>query len=142
MGHRRRSCWRRQRRRGAVKRLSVTRGDKAALLERQGDQEWRMLEPTKRAASAGRVDDVLFGVRGLKWKEIVAPKGEDAAKYGLDKPASEITLYRGDGTAIVTLMLGKKDGDRLYVQTKSAPAIYAVDARQLELPKIPEDFQG
>ena len=39
-------------------------------------------------------------------------------------------------------MLGKKDGDRLYVQTKSEPAIYAVDARQLELPKIPEDFQG
>lgn|SRR5712691_2913205 len=126
----------------AVKRLHVTRDGKAVLLERQGDQEWRMLEPSKRAASAGRVDDVLFGVRGLKWKEIVAPKGEDAAKYGLDKPASEITLYRGDGTAIVTLMLGKKDGDRLYVQTKSAPAIYAVDARQLELPKIPEDFQG
>jgi Domain of unknown function (DUF4340) len=112
------------------------------LLERQGDQEWRMLEPTRRAANASRVDDVLFGVRGLKWKEIVAPKGEDPARYGLDKPAGEITLYRSDGTAIVTLMVGKKDGQRLYVQTKSAPTIYAVEAGQLELPKVPEDFQG
>ena len=101
-----------------------------------------MLEPTKRAANAGRVDDVLFGVRGLKWREIVAPKDEDPAKYGLDKPTAEISLYRSDGTAIVTLMLGKKDGDRLYVKTMSGPTIYAVDARQLELPKIPEDFQG
>jgi hypothetical protein len=125
-----------------VKRLLLTRDGKAVLLERQGDQEWRMLEPTRRAANAGRVDDVLFGVRGLKWKEIVAPKGEDPARYGLDKPVGEITLYRGDGTAIVTLMVGKKDGQRLYVQTKSAPTIYAVEAGQLELPKIPEDFQG
>jgi len=126
----------------AVKRVHLIRDGKSVLLERQGDQEWRMLEPTRRAANAGRVDDVLFGVRGLKWKEIVAPKGEDPARYGLDKPAGEITLYRGDGTAIVTLMVGKKDGQRLYVQTKSAPTIYAVEAGQLELPKIPEDFQG
>ena len=126
----------------AVKRLQLTRDGKAVLLERQGDQEWRMLEPTRRAANAGRVDDVLFGVRALKWKEIVAPKGEDPARYGLDKPTGEITLFRGDGTAIVTLMVGKKDGQRLYVQTKSAPTIYAVEAGQLELPKIPEDFQG
>ena len=126
----------------AVKRLQLTRDGKAVLLERQGDQEWRMLEPTRRAANAGRVDDVLFGVRGLKWKEIVAPKGEDPARYGLDKPTGEITLFRGDGTAIVTLMVGKKDGQRLYVQTKSAPTIYAVEAGQLEFPKIPDDFQG
>jgi hypothetical protein len=125
-----------------VKRLQVTRDGKAVLLERQGDQEWRMLEPVRRAANAGRVDDVLFGVRGLKWKEIVAPTGEDPARFGLDKPAGEITLYRGDGTAIVTLKLGKKDGDRLYVQTKATSTIYAIEARQLELPKVPEDFQG
>src|SRR5262249_34673197 len=115
---------------------------KAVLLERQGDQEWRMLEPTRRAANAGRVDDVLFGVRGLKWKEIVAPKGEDAARYGLDKPTGEVTLFRGDGTALVTLMAGRKDGERLTVQRKSAPTIYAVEAGQLVLRKIPEDFQG
>src|SRR5262249_28290384 len=125
-----------------VKRVQMTRDGKAVLLERQSDQEWRMLEPTRRAANAGRVDDVLFGVRGLKWKEIVAPKGEDPARYGLDKPTGEITLYRGDGTAIVTLMLGKKGGCRVYVKTKSATSMYAGEAGQRELRKIPEDFQG
>ena len=85
---------------------------------------------------------MLYGVRSLKWKEIVAAKGEEPARYGLDKPAAEVTLYRSDGTAIVTLLLGKKEGDRLYVKTASTSAIYAVESRQLEIPKVPDDFQG
>jgi hypothetical protein len=125
-----------------VQRMHIKRDGKTVLMERRGESEWRMLEPSKGAVKAGKADDVLFTIRALKWREMVAPKGEDAAKYGLATPSGEVALFRGDGTEIATLLLGGQDGGRRYVKLKSAPAIYAIDARLLELPKVPEDFQG
>lgn len=123
-----------------VTRVQVTRGDKRVLVERRGDDEWRLLEPTKGPARRSKVDDIVYGLRGLKWKEIVAPGGEDAARYGLDKPEAVITLYRADGGEIVTVEVGRKDGERRFVRAKGSPAIYAVEARLLELPAVPDDF--
>ncbi len=123
-----------------VKRLQVSRDGQRVLLERRGEDSWRVLEPAPGAARASRVDDVLYGLRGLKWQAIVSPQGEDLARWGLDTPAAEVGLYREDGTAIVRLLVGKRDGDRLYVKTAAAPTVYAVQARELELPKVPDDF--
>lgn len=123
-----------------VTRVQVTRGDKRVLVERRGDDGWRLLEPTKGPARRSKVDDIVYGLRGLKWTEIVAPGGEDAARYGLDKPEAVITLYRADGGEIVTVEVGRKDGERRFVRAKGSPAIYAVEARLLELPAVPDDF--
>lgn len=123
-----------------VKRLGLKSGDKSVLLERRSDTEWRFVEGGKGAVKPGKVDDVLFGLRGLKWKDLVAPPAQDLARYGLDAPAAEITLYRTDGTAITTLLVGKQDGDRRYVKSQAAREVYAIDAKQLEIPKIPDDF--
>jgi hypothetical protein len=123
-----------------VKRLSLKSGDKTVLLERRSDTEWRFVEGGKGTVKAGKVDDVLWNLRGLKWKDLVAPQGQDLARYGLDAPAAEITLYRTDGTALTTLLVGKQEGGRRYVKTQAAPEIYAIDAKQLDLPKIPDDF--
>lgn len=125
-----------------VTRLGVKSGDKAVLIERRSDTEWRFVEGGKGVAKAAKVDEVLWTLRGLKWKDLVAPQGQDLARYGLDAPAAEITLYRTDGTAITTVLVGKQDGDRRYVKSQAAPQIYAIDAKQLEIPKIPDDFQG
>jgi hypothetical protein len=125
-----------------VHRLQVRSEGKTALLERKGDADWRLLEPTRGSARTGRVDDILYGVRGLKWKTIAAPRDAEAATYGLDAPAGEVTLFRADGTEIASVQLGKREGDARYVKLKSAPAIYTIDAAALELPKIPDDLQG
>jgi hypothetical protein len=126
-----------------VQRVTVRRGDKTAVLERKGEGEWRMAEPAKGAAKSGKVDDLLYTVRGLKWQNVVAPGGEDPARYGLDAPQLEISLGRGDGGEIGTLLVGKRDGDRVYVRTKASPTIYALEARQLgDLPTVPDDFKG
>ncbi|MGH7323661.1 MAG: DUF4340 domain-containing protein [Candidatus Rokuibacteriota bacterium] len=123
-----------------VKRVQVKRGEQAVLLERRSDSEWRFLEGGQGAARGAKVEDVLWALRGLKWKEIVAPAGEALPKYGLDAPTAEIVLFRADGTTIVSVLVGKQDGDLRYVKTKAAPTVYAVDARQLEVPKVPDDF--
>lgn len=126
----------------AVKRVRVRVGGDVALLERTGDTEWRMLEPTKLMARAAKVEELLGMVRGLKWQEIVAPAGEEPARYGLDAPSMEVALLKPDGAPVATVLVGKRDGDRAYVKLAAEPAIYAVDARQLgEPPKVPSDFR-
>lgn len=126
-----------------IKRLRVRAGGQTAVLERSGDIDWKLVEPTKGAAKGPRVEDVLFSVRALRWTEIVSPGGEDAARFGLDAPSMEVVFLKGDGAELARLTVGKRDGDRAYVRTGSGPAIYAVDARTLGAePKIPDDFKG
>jgi hypothetical protein len=125
-----------------VKRVALKRGTQSMVLERQGDNEWRMVEPSKGAAKSARVDDLLYTARALKWKDIVAPRGEEPARYGLDPPELEITLQRADGSDIGTVLVGTREGDQVFVRTKTAPAIYTLEARQLgDLPNL-DDFKG
>ncbi|MBI3638023.1 MAG: DUF4340 domain-containing protein, partial [Candidatus Rokubacteria bacterium] len=126
-----------------VKRVRLKSGGKTLVLERKSDTEWRTVEPTKGAAKSGRVDELLFTLRGLKWKDLAAPTGAEPAKYGLDAPALEATLYSDGGKEIATIAIGRRDGAVTYVKTGAAPAVYAVDTRALgEPPKIPDDFQS
>jgi hypothetical protein len=126
-----------------IKRLRVRAGGQTAVLERSGENDWKLVEPTKGNARGPRVEDILFSVRALRWKDIVSPAGEDASRYGLDAPSMEVVFLKGDGAELARLTVGKRDGDRAYVRTGNAPTIYAVDARTLGAePKIPDDFKG
>src|SRR6266403_182488 len=126
-----------------IKRMRVKAGGQTAVLERSGDADWKLVEPTKGAAKGARVDDIVYGVRALRWKQVVAPNGEDAAKYGLDAPTLQIVLLKGDGGELARLTVGRQDAERAYVRTGAGPAIYAVDPRTLgPAPKVPEDLKG
>jgi hypothetical protein len=126
-----------------VKRVRVSAGGQTAVLERKGEDDWRMLEPTKGGANANKVNDLLYGLRGLRWKEIVAPAGQDAARFGVDAPTLEVALFKGDGGEIATVIVGKREGELAYVRTKAQPAIYSVEGRLLgPVPKVPDDFKG
>jgi hypothetical protein len=125
-----------------VQRIRVRAGTQRVLLERSGETEWKLVEPTRGAAKRATVDTLLFALRGLRWTEIAAPEGEEAGKYGLDAPTLEVTALRADGGELVTLVVGRRDDKRAWVRTKSGPAIYAVEADRLPAPKLPDDFKG
>jgi hypothetical protein len=126
-----------------IKRMRVRAGGQTAVLERSGDTDWKLVEPAKGAAKGARVDDIVYGVRALRWKQIVAPKGEEAAKYGLDAPSLEVVMLKGDGGELARLVVGRRDADRAYVRTGAGPVIYAVDPGALgPAPKVPDDFKG
>jgi hypothetical protein len=126
-----------------VKRVRLQAGGQTMVLERKGDTEWRVLEPAKGTANASKVDDLLFTLRALRWKDIVAPDGQEPARYGLDAPTLEVSLFRGDGGEIATVQVGKRDGDLAYVRTKAQPAVYSIESRTLgPAPKVPDDFKG
>jgi Domain of unknown function (DUF4340) len=126
-----------------IGRVRVTSGDQVVVLERSGETNWKLVEPKRGPANGDRVDDLLRTIRILRWKEIVSADGSNAAQYGLEPPSLEVILFKADGAEIGGLAVGKRDGDRAYVRTKTAPAVYAVDARQLgDPPKLPDDFKG
>ena len=125
-----------------VKRLRLTAGGTTVVLERSGDAAWRFVEGARGAAKSTGVENLLFMLRALKWKEIAAPKGEEPARYGLDAPTFEAALLRADGSEAATLRIGKRDDGRAWVRA-AGPAIYAVDAAQLgDLPRLPDDLKG
>jgi hypothetical protein len=126
-----------------VMRVRVRAGGQTVVMERKGAAEWRMVEPTKGAAKGTKVDDLLYTLRGLRWTEIAAPAGQDAASYGLDAPTLEIALFRGDGGEIATVQVGKREDAVAYVRTGGQSPVYKVEARTLgETPKVPDDFKG
>ena len=126
-----------------IKRMRVRAGGQTVVLERKGDTEWRMVEPTKGAAKTAKVDDLLYTLRGLRWTDIAAADGQDPARYGLDTPTLEVALFKGDGGEIATVQVGKRDGANAYVRTGAQPTVYRVEGRTLgETPKVPDDFKG
>jgi hypothetical protein len=116
---------------GDVKRARVTGGDKPLVVEKSGETDWKQVEPTRGATKDGRVANVLLALKALKWKEI-ASKGGDDAKYGLDKPELEMSVFKADGSEVGTLLVGKSDGAVTYVKVKAEPGIYAVSSKDLE----------
>ena len=116
---------------GDVKRARVTAGDKPLVVEKTGETEWKQVEPARGATKDGRVANVLLALKGLKWKEI-ASKGGDDAKFGLDKPELEVTVFKGDGSELGTLLVGRSDGAVTYVKLKAEPGIFAVSSKDLE----------
>jgi hypothetical protein len=126
-----------------IKRMRVRAGGQTVLVERSGDVDWKLVEGGRGSAKAATVDNLLYALRALKWKSIATPTGDEPARYGLDAPTLEVTLLKADGAELAALLVGKRDGERAWVKLKAAPAIYAVDAKQLgEPPKVPDDFKG
>jgi len=125
-----------------VKRVRVKANGQTALLERSGDADWKLVEPTKGAAKSSKIEDILYTLRALKWDEIVAAKGDAPARWGLDAPTLEVTLFKADGGELGTLVVGKRDGERVFARTATSP-VYAVSAKQMgDPPKVPDDFKG
>jgi hypothetical protein len=115
---------------GDVKRARVS-GDKPLVVEKSGETDWKQVEPARGPTKDGRVANVLLALKSLKWKEI-ASKGGDEAKFGLDRPELEVSVFKADGTEVGTLLVGKTDGAVTYVKVKAEPGIFAVSSKDLE----------
>jgi hypothetical protein len=116
---------------GDVKRARVTGGEKPLVVEKSGETDWKVTEPSRGSTKEGRVSSLLLGLRALRWKEI-ASKGGDEAKFGLDKPELEVTIFKNDGAELATLQVGRTDGAVTYVKLKAEPSIFAVSGKDLE----------
>ena len=65
-------------------------------------------------------------------KEIAAKGPEDAARWGLDRPEVELTLFKDGAAELATLLVGRTDGAVTYVKLKAEPAIFAVSSKDVD----------
>ena len=115
-----------------VKRARIVAAGKPLVVERSGESDWKVVEPSRGTAPGVKVTSVFFALKALRWKEIASPKGDDPARYGLDHPELEVSLYKADGGEVGTLLVGKPEGALTYVRMKNGPSIYAVESRFLD----------
>jgi hypothetical protein len=126
-----------------VKRVRVVAGDKRLVVEKRGEDAWRIVEGGKGSAKEFKVTSLLLALRALRWKDIAAPDASQAQKFGLDKPEVEVTVLKGDGSEMAKLAIGRTEDKVAYVQSKSAPGVYVVDTTALDdIRKAPTDIPG
>ncbi len=125
-----------------VKRLRLKAGGQTMVVERSGENDWKVVEPAKGAAKSTKVEDLLYTLRGLKWDEIAADKVDAPARWGFDAPTFEVTIVKSDGAELGTLVLGKREGERYFARTATSP-VYSIQARAIgDIPKLPDDIKG
>ena len=126
-----------------VTRITIQHSSVTLALDRTGtgEEDWQLAAPKKGKARGGRVSELVWTLRNLKWKDLVAEQGWDPARYGLDAGATTVTLTGKDGRAIAALAVGKQEAGLTYVRIPDQPALYAIESKTLgELPTTPEEL--
>jgi hypothetical protein len=124
-----------------VTRVQIQRKDQTLVLDRKGEEDWQLSAPKQGKARGGRVNDLLWSLRNLRWKDLVAEQGWEPAKYGLDAPGTTITLSGKDGKPLAALAIGTRDKAEAYVRVPEQPALYTVESKNLgELPAGADDL--
>jgi hypothetical protein len=126
-----------------VARITIQRASLTLTVDRTGtgEEDWQLAAPKKGKARGGRVSELVWTLRNLKWKELVAEQGWDPARYGLDATATTVTLAGKDDRAIAALIVGKQEGGLTYVRIPGQPALYAIESKTLgDLPTTSEEL--
>jgi hypothetical protein len=126
-----------------VTRVTIQRPGLTLALDRTGtgEEDWQLSAPRKGKARGGRVSELVWAVRNLKWKELVAEQGWDPARYGLDAAATTVTLTGKDDRAIAAVALGKQEAGLTYARVPGQPALYTIESKTLgDLPTAPEEL--
>jgi hypothetical protein len=126
-----------------VARITIQRPDVTLTVDRagEGEMDWQLSAPKKGKARGSRLSELVWTLRNLKWKTLVAEQGWDPARYGLDAAATIVTLAGKDGRTVATLALGRREGDLTYVRIPGQPALYAIETKSLgDLPATPEEL--
>jgi flagellar basal body-associated protein FliL len=107
------------------------------------DGEWHLQKPVAALANKSRVEDVLRFLSGLKAKEFVSEKKQDAevAQFGLKDPEYVVSLSLPARNQDVTFTLHKQ-AEKIYATTSLSTKIILADTTTLaDLEKKPEEIR-
>ena len=127
--------------RSDVDRLTIESGGGAIRLEKSG-ADWRLKSPLDARAEYGTVESVIGRIDSGRMNAIAAEgAGLDLKAYGLDTPATTVTI--GAGSASATLAIGRTtDDNTVYARDVSRPLVFVVDKGLAdELGKTAADFR-
>jgi hypothetical protein len=78
---------------GDVRQITIEKPDGKIVIARKGTGDWNITEPKAMPAEKSEIDDIVFGITGLRAVEYVSENATaDAATFGLDKPRLRVTV--------------------------------------------------
>jgi len=121
-----------------VRAIRLRRGGQSLTLSKERDA-WSLTAPSKADADGGRVYELLYALKELRFSERLHERAGDPARYGLKVPQAEVELSTDGATRLPALLIGKRERDRLYAKLSTTPDVYAIDPTFLDrLPKGPD----
>lgn len=113
---------------GSVTKAIQERPGRVAVFQKE-DTAWKMTAPTKAEAEDAELEDLVKSMRRLRAEEVVAEKGADLKKYGLEKPEVQWRFLFGDSEKL-HLLVGAADAEgRRYAMHSKAPEIFLLSAK-------------
>ena len=126
----------------SVDRAELTRGQRKAVFSK-GDANWQMIEPIKASAEDAALDDLVRSLQRLRADEIVAEKGADLKKYGLDQPFLQWRFKSGDADKL-NLVVGAaesdKPGARRYAKLEGKDQVFLLGGKVTA--KLLDEYRG
>jgi hypothetical protein len=84
--------------RAAADRITVTEGASTIEFTKDG-MDWRIAKPIAARADAAAIEGLLTRLSSTFMQKIVEPEAANVAKYGLDRPALQASVFGGGQTA-------------------------------------------
>jgi hypothetical protein len=128
--------------RDQLERIEVNTAGKVVELAKSGT-DWKLAKPLSARADASVVEGLVGRLETAQAKSIVSEdaKPADLRKYGLDSPATSVTLHLGSARA--TLALGSEaEGDAVYARDVTKPVVVTIDKSVADdLKKSADDYR-
>ena len=110
--------------RAGIDRVRLVSQDATVDCKRDSGDAWSVAVPPQRTVSAEAVEDFIARVDNLKAGRFVAETLDDAERYGLDRPALQVTLWKGQDV-VREVNLGQK-GAQVYAKSDGRPQVVEV----------------
>lgn len=118
--------------RTATNRFTLRQSENRIMCQKNVDGEWEITSPVALKADAGTVDDLLFGVDALRAVAFVDDQPRNLRPYGLHSPSIQASFMAPD-TEPAVLVVGKIEGDNIYVKSQNAAPVFLVKKEFLDL---------
>jgi len=113
----------------SAKGLELKAAGATVALAKGDDDRWRLTQPVADRADKDKVEETLRKLTDLRAESFVEDQPKDLAKYGLDQPQVEASVFEGADKTQKTLLLGGKtteDKEKLYAMRKGGDSVVAV----------------
>ena len=118
--------------------VEILGGETPIVFERRDGQHWQMTSPIDVAADPSMVESFAYSLKELSRRPESSTLEGDASRYGLAAPERTIKLWgKATDAPIAALEVGLTSLDRRYVRAVGAEGFEVVDARGLDLLRLP-----
>ncbi|MCX6355248.1 MAG: DUF4340 domain-containing protein [Candidatus Aureabacteria bacterium] len=109
----------------------------------QDTNGWQITKPLQAAADPDKVSGMLRKIKNMRVRDFTDDAPKDLAKYGLDAPAYEVSLWDKKDQAAKTILVGKEaEKNVVYAKRGGTDMVFTVNSDFMkDLARTPEEMR-